>query len=207
MGPLLDAGPHWHHQPSGHRSPGVAIIRAAARDCGWLGASPALLYSVPPQVALQLPEGPLWRSEGQVLVWACVGARRADCLLRAVWTVCSRFVISAVQASEVVGGLLVNIPARARTYGVQSPNARPGPAPVIPPGRHGGSLQTVSSVFLQEHRVLSRGPLPLLTQAQSCGPPHTRHCSLPCTLQAALMNEECVFSCHRSQEAGVPCGS
>lgn len=24
---------------------------------------------------------------------------------------------------------------------------------------------------------------------------------------AALMNEECVFSCHRSQEAGVPCGS
>lgn len=78
---------------------------------------------------------------------------------------------------------------------------------VVPPGRHGGSLQTVSSVFLQEHRVLSRGPLPLLTQAQSCGPPHTRHCSLPRTLQAALMNEECVFSCHRSQEAGVPCGS
>lgn len=89
MGPLLDAGPHWHHRPSGHRSPGVAIIRAAARDCGWLGASPALLHSVPPQVAPQLPEGPLWRSEGQVLVRACVGARRADCLLRAVWTVFS----------------------------------------------------------------------------------------------------------------------
>lgn len=75
-GPLLDAGPHWCHRPAGHRSLGVAIIRAAARDCGWLGASPALLQPIPPQVAPHLPEGALRMSEGQVLVWVCLEAGR-----------------------------------------------------------------------------------------------------------------------------------
>lgn len=127
-----------------------------------------MLHLIPPQVAPYLPEGPLRMSEEQVLVWVCLGAGRA---YRLPPGCVSSFHICCLGFRSLGGLLLVNIPTRHVRTESRVQTLITGPAPVVPPGRHGGSLQTFSSVFPQKHRVLRHGPLPLLILAPSCGSP------------------------------------